>query len=403
MDRFSSKTLRELIDFGVDSPSESEQVCVSIYSPMYKAGREVQQNDVRFKNALKNARLQLNERGCDDDHIDKLLDQAESLQNDDAFWQHQSDGLAVFIGNDFFRTLRLPIRFKECVEVGDRFFVKPLVKLTTDEHQWYIFAASPKRVRLLRASMYGVDDLEPENFPQNLRDALNIDEYVSTLQFHSTSREMHSAQRQDAIHHGQGGSDPDVKKQDEILQYFHRLDDALRDYIGQDQYPLLFAGVDYLFPIFKEACKYPNLVNESVAGNPDDMTPEELHEKSKPIMQQHLQTRTAAAIDHYKEKSHSQWADFDPLAIYHAARLGQVEQLIISPGTEIPAKVDSDGSAKLVNESDNASDDLVNRIIVETLTNRGQVVVGDVDTASGLAAIFRSPANQYLDQVISGQ
>jgi len=47
---------------------------------------------------------------------------------------------------------------------------------------------------------------------------------------------------------------------------------------GIKKAPLVLAGVEYLFPIYQEANTYPDLVEEGITGNPENLKPEELHD-----------------------------------------------------------------------------------------------------------------------------
>ena len=73
-----------------------DSVCVSIYAPMVKAGPETQQNAIRFKNLVRRAADTLEERGMTPKEVSRFLEPASDLIDDTPFWQHQSDGLAVF-------------------------------------------------------------------------------------------------------------------------------------------------------------------------------------------------------------------------------------------------------------------------------------------------------------------
>jgi hypothetical protein len=75
-----------------------QERCVSIYMPTYKAGPETRQNPIRFKNMMKQAEAQLQEL----DASLNLLQPALELDNND-FWQHQDEGLAIFAAEGFFR------------------------------------------------------------------------------------------------------------------------------------------------------------------------------------------------------------------------------------------------------------------------------------------------------------
>ncbi len=392
MDRFTSEDLKQL----VQTPDASGPY-VSMLLPMYRAGREVQQNETRFKNAIATARNQLQDADCDDAAVAQILRPAENLLNDANYWQHQSDGLAVFAGPDEFKTFRLPCDFEEAVVTGDQYHVKPLTRLLMDDQHWHILAASPNRVRLLRATLHSVEELHPDNFPQNLRDALNIDEYVSALQFHSSSGQGREA----AIHHGQGGSDPDVKKQDEILQYFQRLDAALTSHFQDESQPLIFAGVEYLFPIFKEASDYSNILPDAITGNPDDLSAAELHEKSLAIMKPRIRGRHTQLLTDYHDRAATDWASDDLGELLEVAAIGQIETLCVDPSREHRDAGDYAPS----DDRATSGRDLFNDVIVQTLVNGGNVIGIDPSDEvsselpdSGICAVFRSPAGAYIGQ-----
>lgn len=48
MDRFSTDDLSTLIDWHTEGPTGTDTACVSLYALMIRAGREVQQNEIRF-------------------------------------------------------------------------------------------------------------------------------------------------------------------------------------------------------------------------------------------------------------------------------------------------------------------------------------------------------------------
>jgi len=367
----------------------------SIYAPMHRSGKKVQQNAIRWKNAIRETRQQLARRGVEDELIDSILKPAESRLDDDNFWQHQSDGLAFFVSEEFSESFRVSAGFEAQVYVGNEFQITPLLQAANHEHECYILAVSPKRVRLLKMNANEIVDLDPDELPENMRDALNIDEYVSTLQFHSTAKSGG-----EAMHHGQGGGGADEKKKD-LLQYFQRLNDALDAYFGIEDAPLIFAGVEFLFPIFKEACHYRNLIDEPIGGNPDEMSPDELKQQAAPIVDSMLAKRQSSAIEQYAEKAHTDWASDDPLEICRAAAIGQVDTLLIAEGFTCPATRTVDGRFELANENSPEATDIANLAAIETIRNGGLAIStgqGEMQNEKQIAAIYRSPASQYASE-----
>ncbi len=247
---------------------------LSIYIPTLRTGREVRQNSIRFKNVMNQAAAQLSARNMEDERIRHLLGKASDLELNEDWWQHQSDGMAMFLAADHFACYRVPLSSEERVTVGKRFYVRPMLRLLQGDGRFYVLAVSQNRVRLLEGTQFAVSELEPEGLPTGLRSALNIDQYVSSLQQHSTGNASTAGSM---IFHGQGGSDPDIRKKDEILQYFRRINSALSDFLNDARVPLVFAGVDYLFLIFQQACDYKALVETPVTGNPDHGKPTQNH------------------------------------------------------------------------------------------------------------------------------
>ena len=378
--------------------SESGKCLVSIYAPMMKAGREVQQNEIRWKNLVSEARNKLIEDGKTEEQADDLLEPAASKISDPDFWQHQNNGLVFFIDESKSCFLETCCSVEERVVIGESFFLRPIVKAANDQSSCFIIAASPNRVRLFEVSGDQIVDVELESLPENLQDALNIDEYVSALQFHSTSQGSGNS-TQSAVHHGHGGSDPDVKKQDELLQYFHRLDAALSGYLAGKDTPLVFAGVDSVFPVYRKANSYKHLVDESLPGNSDDASPQDLLTAVTPVLKNMQSERLTETVAAYQDKAHTDWASKDAVEIYAAAKMGQVDQLFISDEFSELAKNEEDGESTDLAQAD-ASPNLGNLIVLETIRNGGKVVdVTDhaMQNDEKIAAVFRSPVGKYVD------
>ena len=65
-----------------------------------------------------------------------------ALFEDEQFWLHPGNGLALFRSPDMFRTYWLPTSLKEQVVVTDHFYLKPLLPFIVDDERFYILALS---------------------------------------------------------------------------------------------------------------------------------------------------------------------------------------------------------------------------------------------------------------------
>lgn len=385
MDSFRQTDLDRLVD-------ATEGPFVSIYMPTYRAGREVLQNATRFKNLVHRVREEADERFPEADGLHRQLKELAKRVDDEDWWQHQSDGLAVFVSADQTMAFRVPLKFEETTVMGDRFELRPMIQLRQGDGHFYILAVSQNRVRLLAGTQYSVDDLEPEQLPTDLRSALNIDEYVSTLQQHSTGG---AAQSGGMTFHGQGGSDPDNEKKDEIQQFFHRINRSLVEYLGPGHTPLVFAGVDYLFPLFQKVCHYPGLVKRAVTGNPDELKPEALHDQAWKLVAPLFAQRQADALEQIQDAAANAKATAQLNEIVPACRQGAVATLLIAEGEVVWGTIDeATGRCEVTEASVEGAVDLLNDAAAQTLKNGGTVFCVAADQlpdGQPAAALLRRP------------
>jgi hypothetical protein len=68
---------------------EHRKPCLSLYMPTVKAGEEIQQNAIRFKNLLRQAEERLAEAGMRSADARELLRPYFDMLNDGIFWEHQ--------------------------------------------------------------------------------------------------------------------------------------------------------------------------------------------------------------------------------------------------------------------------------------------------------------------------
>jgi hypothetical protein len=169
----------------VESP---QSPCVSLYMPMQKAGPEVRQNPIRFKNLIREAEERLDAMGIRHTEAVEFLKQAHELDTTE-FWENQDHGLVIFISPTVFRYYQLPMEFQELVVVTDQFHLKPLLQLINNDGRFYILALSQDNVRFFEATRYSANEVEVPNMPKSMAEALQYDETAKEGQFRiSTSR-----------------------------------------------------------------------------------------------------------------------------------------------------------------------------------------------------------------------
>ncbi len=374
----------------------SREPCVSIYLPTHEAGPQTRQDPIRLKNLIGQAQERLvAEASWTETEAEAMLQPVTMLLEQPDFWQHQQQGLAIFCKPDFFQTYRLPLSFEALVVVTHRFHIKPLIRLLTNETEFLILAISQNQLRLFQATQYTIHAMDLDDVPQSLAEALQYDDPEKQLQFHSGNSADSTP-----MYHGHGVGTTDNK--DEILRYFQKVEGGLQPLLWDHQIPLVFAGVDYLFPIYQQANSYPLLLEDCVSGNPDQLKPTELHQQAWPIAHSYFQKTQQQAIAQYQDQTETNLTSADLTNIVLAAHEGQVETLFVTQGTQQWGKFDLQTRKVETHSSEspqNFDEDLLDLATVQTWLQGGHVYVLEPEqmpTDASLAAVLRYPLPQAV-------
>jgi hypothetical protein len=393
MDTLSNREFQELLEFG--SPQ-----CVSLYMPTHRTGREERQDPVRLKNLLGEAKEQLLERGADSRQLEPMLRPAESLLADTNFWQNQDDGLALFIGPSFFRRYRLPREFVPQAVVGTRFYLKPLIPLS-GIMPFFLVAVSQHAVRLFRCTRYDFEEVHLEDVPRDLSEALMLDVTGTQLNRRvgqnrggdwALNRNTAAGGHPGSFH---GQTPWDDKKKEYITQFMHRIDERLHAYLDGSNSPLVFAGVDYLFPLYRQANSYPYLLDSSVEGNPEGLGTGEMHRQARELVLPHFLRAQQDTLERYRELagSRTQRTAEDIRTIVPAAFHGQVAQLLVDENAQVWGRYDQEHESVAVDpQRERDDEELVDLAAAQTLRNGGTVYALDtagMPAGTAAAAILR--------------
>lgn len=364
---------------------------VSIFMPAHRVTTRTQEDALQLKNLLKEAEEQLTQTGLRSPVIRDLLAPAHTLLDHSDFWRNQSDSLALFLDADGLRRYRLPLDFAPQTVVAPRFHIKPLLPLFTNDGLFYILAVSQNSVRVLQGSRHTVDELDSANIPTSLADALKYDDPEKQLQFH-TGATASVTGRRDAMFHGHGGGATEDDK-DRILRYFQQIDRGLHDLLRDGQAPVVFAGVDYLLPIYRQANTYAHLADAGVMGNPEELRAADLHDRAWEIVAPRFAAAQADALDRYHALAGTGRTGHDAAEILPAAYHGRVDTAFVAVDDHEWGQFDPESGAVSLQPAESpGSEDLYDLIAVYTWLRGGQVFVlprADVPADSAVAALYR--------------
>jgi hypothetical protein len=359
--------------------------------PTIPAGEQSQQNRVRYKNLLRAARIALTDKGVSRSDARQFLAPASDLFDRPQFTQRLGRGLAVLIGCEAIRVLSAPFEFEQQCVVGKRFHITPLIEWASAESPYYVLAVSQNRVRLFYGTRETLDEVVVPGLPANLSQALHYDEPEGSFQVHSGR--PHLRRKESAVFHGQGGA-PDAAK-DEISSFFREVDRALDGVPGIKGHPLVFAGVNYLFPIFRRISSQPQLLSSHVDGNPDLTPLNELRERAWSVVRMSIEeTRQSRIASYWDLATHSRTSN-QIGTILVAAQAGAVKTLLLDPRIRRLGAFDLQaGTLRIDQQARHDNEDLVNLAATLVLRHGGAfeaMTTSHVPGGGVMAAILRYP------------
>jgi hypothetical protein len=367
-----------------DIPSRSEverllavrdPACVSIYVPASPLTHEAQAARIELKTLAARARDQMGAADVSRVATATVLDALDDLVEDDDFWAAQADSLAVFASPGTLRTFRLPNRLTSHVEVGDRFYVKPLLRAITFPHAAFILALAAGSVRLVEVTR----DSPPftVNVPGLPADAASASGKASISDRSQIGRL-------------QGSEGQKVR----LRQFARKVDQALRGVLTGRELPLILAAAEPLASIYRSRNSYPHLVETGIGGNMEALSNEELAAAARPILDDLYASELASVRNRFELASTRERASTDVATVARAATYGAVEVLLVDIDSKVAGQIDEETGAVTFADDDAASYGVVDEAARRTLLGGGTVLAvrrDDVPGGGPVAAILRYP------------
>lgn len=354
----------------------------SIYLPMQRKGPETRQNPLVLKSALKQAGDELEDLQMRRPDIEAYLKPATSLLDDNPYWQHQEDGLALFLDREGMHGYRIPESFDELVVVGERFHLKPLLPVLSADQEFYVLALSHNQVRLLRGTRWQVSELELEDVPTSLAEALWYRDPEPRLHSHTTSRGSTAL----TFHgHGLGEESSD----EELRQFFRQVDGGVRSLITDPRAPVVLAGVGYLHPVYRSISDL-EVMEKGIEGNPDEIPAGKLHQMAWDIVSGRQADHLARAAEQIAAAD-EEYAAWTVEEIVSAAAQGRVEILFVPRRSQPWGRFDPETFAVTTGDGE-AAVDLYDLAAVRTWSTGGDVFVVEPEDVPGegeVAALLR--------------
>jgi hypothetical protein len=298
---------------------------------------------IAYKNTVREALAQLAD--ADKRQLAGLAEELAVLADEDSdeFWRHQARSLAVFATPTSLRSFRLPNRLTPVAVGGTRFFVKPLLRAVTFPQIAFVLALAQGSVRLL--------ETVPGAPPREVR-VPDMPTDVASAVGKSSIRDRAPIRRV------QGTEGQKLR----MAQFSRLVDSALREVLPGQGVPLVLAATEPLDSIFRAHCRYPDLVPQSLPGNPEARGDTELVAAAREILDSWYADRLEEEKQTFADRSHQGRTSTDVAGLARLATRGAVDTLFVDIDASVSGEVDELGEVTFSAPEAGSSGDVVDEV-----------------------------------------
>ncbi|MCL4811919.1 MAG: hypothetical protein KJ061_05525 [Vicinamibacteraceae bacterium] len=360
--------------------------CVSLYQPTHRHFPDSKQDPIRFRNLLKAVEDSL-ARGHDKTVTGPILGPLRALADDETFWLHRRDGLAVLAAPRFQRVYTLLRPVPERAIVASSFHIKPLVRIAQSADGYQVLALTRQTARLFEGNRDALQEIDMAPGARTITEALGEE----LTEPHLTVASYGGASGP-AMHHGHGTKSAEVDVDAE--RYFRAVDRVVLEHHSRPSgLPLVLAALGEHQTPFRRVSQNPALVEEGVVGDPEALDVDELGRRTWQAIEPRYLARLADLIERFETARVHGLGAADLTEAGVAARAGRVGVLLVEADRVVPGRLaPGTGRVELASLDHPEVDDVLDDIAEMVMAARGEVVVvpGDkMPDRTGLAAIYR--------------
>lgn len=344
--------------------------CVSMYVPAHQTKRGMESKSF-FKRILADVTKELVGQEMDKKAAHRFLFNAHELLNEQLYWNNLNHGFGIFVSDTVFEMVKIPNGVEPYYNVGERFYLRPLIPALAGRGAFYILALSEEGPRLFKGSRFSLRPVgASEIIPEDMEEALAEATEEENIQMGSGQSAFESP-----IFKGEGdeqlGSEHHLKQ---LKRYFYQIDERVNIIIEEERTPLVLAAPDHMAPLYKETSKYLDITPVHISGEPNLENLDSLHKKALEILDNYFVDSRQAQIDNFNEGKEDNRTSSDISEILPKATTGEVETLFLARNKHQWGHFkEKTGEIEILKEQSPRSADLLDIAATQTFLNDGDV------------------------------
>lgn len=327
--------------------NKGEGLAITLYQPTTRRGQDVELGPIQFKNLMKEVEKRYEEL----DQVKEgraVLEKLQEIQEDTDFWNHRTEGLAVFIRGDALITYNLTKDVPAKAYVKDTLHLLPLFTAEQALEQHFILEPSRDRYQLYFGNGSEVLPIEGKvalSF-QELYDDLDANANVNFGSYTGSGNE--------SGYHGHRAK-PEMEEKDKE-KYFRYLDDTLGEFFDRYNFKVIVGGTKENVSQWMREVDEPFYIEEDLGKPVRDFDEEELLMRVQEIFSNLENTSISAQLDSVRAGINSGRASTHREEIKGAIEQARVETLFIRDSYREEQVIEID---RMVRDAINSGADVV--------------------------------------------
>lgn len=369
--------------------------CISLYMPTHRTYPDNLQDPILFKNLVKKLEQSLLQQYSTSEAT-LLLQPFVALANNEEFWRHTLDGLAVLGTAGTFKTIGLPVFTEELTVVADSFHTKPLRKYLQSVERYNVLGLSLQDYHIYEGNRHSLTELElAPGIPKNINEALGYDlteKHSTVASYGGVGGAGAVGGRGGEMHHGHGGKSDEMDTDAE--RFFRFVAKTINEHYSKPSgLPLILAALPEHHNLFQKVSNILSLLPDGIDVNPKSVEASELAERAWKVMEPYYFGIIEKACDVYQQSKSKGMGSDSISEVAAAAAASRVDTLMIEANLQIPGKIISDTGIIEKGDLENPEmDDLLDDLGELVTKMGGKVMViphEKMPTHTGVACVFR--------------
>ncbi|HZH54192.1 MAG TPA: hypothetical protein VFD72_00940 [Sphingobacteriaceae bacterium] len=348
--------------------------CFTLMMPTHGVPPERDNDPLQFKNLVSELEAKIKANGLDK-HLN-MISKLHSVEEDRDFWNHQSQGLAVFIHPEYLKVVRVQVPLPALTIVSDTFHVKPLYRYYQESGRFQVLVLGQDHVQLYEGNRYKLEEVDLEGkVPVSMKEGLGhelTDDHYNTAT--ASGKGTNKQANQGTGHVVHGYMEISQEKDNDIRRFFNLVDEEITLHFSRPSgLPLILAALPENEAYFREVSKNEYLIPTGISGDVRFLDRNALKERaweaySVPYHQEIDEILERQALAETQHLSHSLLEDVALDAID-----GKVDVLLVEEKRIIKGKVDQEH--RRIEYLDSGVDDVLDDLSALVIEKSGRVIL----------------------------